>query len=530
MKPRRWTSGFSRRGFFKRLAGGLSLPLLASVRRLPGYHAEPRSEIFRIKNIPVNPFTGSGGGHYHLGLDSLLHLMGDQDLKFYRSSRITSLSGPRGLVAPDDVVLIKVNAQWKYRGSTNSDLIRGLIKRILDHPDIFTGEVVIIENGQGRGSLNCDTSVAYGGDHSVRANALDEGHSFLHLVKKIFRDPRVSAYLLDPIRSQFIGPSDHATDGYRTYENVSYPCFTTDAGHRVELKEGVWRGDRYTPNLKLINVPVLKHHDTGGSEVTAALKHFYGVLSMNDGLGGARHYSGLGDTCGKMVVSVAIPVLHIIDAIWVSHRALGGYPAEATFRANQLLAGQDPVALDYWAAKYILYPIDSNPRHHPEHPNIDFWLTQARDVINDRGGLKNEEKGILVDQATKYEAGMRAFSADARADWPEALIALSAAKLHFQAMVPGAADLQKAFEISNSGLGTMSWRLEKDAAWLVCSPSSGRGSGRVTVRVSPHGLAAGTHQATINIHSFEAANSPQKVPVLLNIKEFSAKRPLSRIR
>ena len=527
MKPRYETPGFTRREFFKRMAGGLSLPFLAPLRRLPGAQDEPKNDLFWIKNIPDNPFTGDGGGHYHIGLDSLLHLMGRQDLKFYRSSRTASLSGPQGLIAPDDVVLIKVNAQWKYRGCTNSDLVRGLVKRILDHPDVFTGEVVIIENGQGRGSLSCDTSSAYGGDHSVRANANDERHSFLYLVNNIFRDPRVSAYLLDPVGSHFIGPSDHTTDGYRTYENVSYPCLTTAAGHRVELKEGIWRGDRYAQNLKLINVPVLKHHDTGGSEITAAVKHFYGLVSMFDGLGIARHYDGLGETCGKMIVSVITPVLNIVDAIWVSHRALGGYPADTTFRANQLLAGQDPIALDYWAAKYVLYPIDSNMRHYPEFPGIDRWLTQARDIINGRGGLKNDEKGIRVDRVTKYETEMRPFTSDARADWPEAVISLSAAELDFHTSVAGGRDLGKSFEISNSGSGSLTWRLEKDAGWINCTPSSGSGTGRVMVRILTVGLGAGTYRGTIRVHSPEAENSPQTVSVRLNIIEPRTKMPAS---
>jgi hypothetical protein len=113
----------------------------------------------------------------------------------------------------------------------------------------------------------------------VHANANDERHSFLYLVNTIFRDPRVSSYLLDPIRGRFIAADDHHTDGYRRYEDVSYPCFTTAGGTRIELKEGIWQGDGYEQNLKLINVPVLKHHDTGGSEITASLKHLYGVLS-----------------------------------------------------------------------------------------------------------------------------------------------------------------------------------------------------------------------------------------------------------
>jgi hypothetical protein len=81
-----------------------------------------------------------------------------------------------------------------------------------------------------------------------------------------------------------------------------------------------------------------------------------------------------------------------------------------TFRSNEILASQDPVALDYWAAKYILYPIDNNSRHHPNFSGIDQWLTSARDIINLRGGLYKPESGILIGSVTKTEAEMVAYS------------------------------------------------------------------------------------------------------------------------
>ena len=409
MNKHRYNKGVSRRTFCKAVAGGLCIPLLGPFNRfVSAATPDPLSSIFWVKNIPKQPFLPEGSGNYHAGIEWLLALMGENGRKFYRSPQETALGGPDGIIQSDDVVLIKVNGQWKYRGCTNSDVIRGLIQRILDHPDGFTGEVVIFENGQGRGSLNCDTRSNYT-DSLVHANANDERHSFLYLVNTIFRDARVSSYLLDPIRSTFIAADDHHTDGYRRYEDVSYPCFTTLRGTRIELKEGIWQGDGYDQNLKLINVPVLKHHDTGGSEITASLKHLYGVLSMSDGQSTFRHYSGLGNTCGKMMVSVRSPVLNIIDAIWVSHRAIKGYPANSTFRANMLLASQDPVALDYWAAKYILYPIDFDSRHHPDYSGILNWLSDAEQIINERGGLYSPGAGILAGPVTKNETQMEAF-------------------------------------------------------------------------------------------------------------------------
>jgi hypothetical protein len=403
----------SRRRFLQGTMAGAFFAILKPLRSIAN-SALPPNPLFWVQDVLDQPFYGGGGGNYHAGIDHLLHMMGNSGLKFYRSESETDLGGPSGMIRTDDVVLIKVNGQWKYRGCTNSDIIRGLIQRILDHPDGFTGEVVIFENGQGRGSLNCDTTWSGYPDAGVHANANDESHSFLYLVNTVFNAPRVSSFLLDPIRSTFISASDHVTNGYRVYENISYPCFTTAGGNRVELREGIWRAGSYSQNIRLINVPVLKYHDTGGSEITASLKHLYGVVSMADGQGGFRHYTGLGETCGKMMASVRTPVLNIIDAIWVSHSSLSGYPANTTFRANQLIASQDPVALDFWAAKYILYPVSGNYRHLPTFSNIANWLTSARDTINSRGGLYDYDSGILVSTVTGNENDMSTESIQAR--------------------------------------------------------------------------------------------------------------------
>ena len=144
------------------------------------------------------------------------------------------------MIGRSDVVLLKVNAQWKYRGCTNSDVARGLVQRILEHPDGFDGEIVFIENGQGGGSLECAST--WGGrypDAGVHANAEDESHSSSFIVDEVFADRRVSKYLLDPIRGTFISGDDHATDGYRKLNPVSYPCFTTAKVNGPQMAENL---------------------------------------------------------------------------------------------------------------------------------------------------------------------------------------------------------------------------------------------------------------------------------------------------
>ena len=85
------------------------------------------SDLFLITDIPIPDFSE---GNYHAGMDCLLNLMARHGLKLYQSAREDSLARHEGLISPDDVVLLKVNAQWKYRGCTNSDVVRGLIQRM----------------------------------------------------------------------------------------------------------------------------------------------------------------------------------------------------------------------------------------------------------------------------------------------------------------------------------------------------------------------------------------------------------------
>jgi hypothetical protein len=88
---------------------------------------------------------------------------------------------------------------------------------------------------------------------------------------------------------------------------------------------------------------------------------------------------------------VRSPDLNILDCIWVSQGSLSGYPPSTTYRANTLLAGIDPVALDYWGSKYILFPASGNQEHNPDSfSGLINHLTGARDDINDSGGIGGE--------------------------------------------------------------------------------------------------------------------------------------------
>jgi hypothetical protein len=390
------SKGISRREFIKGVAATGAVAYMSSIPGVGQVSADGgKSAVFRVDKCPTHD-----GELRHVGVDTLLSLLSDNGTKLYRTGKSHPWGSPEGIIEPGDVVLIKVNCQWKCRGTTNTDVLRGLIHRILEHPDGFSGEVVIFENGQNQGGFDGDPPAwgryrDYPEIAGVHVNSEDEKVTVDYLVGDVFAGKTVSSFLLDPVRETFISDSDHLTNGYRKIEEamVSYPCFTTKGGNRVELREGIWNGEGYDQNLKLINVPVLKTHD--GTGITGVLKHSYGTLSMKDGTAwNVRHYDESGSQCGKMWRLVRTPDLNMVDCIWVTHQKHHcGYPPSTTNRSNILLAGYDPVALDYYGSKHILLPLggDRAEEHDPDSfPGLINHLTGARDFINSHGGIKGE--------------------------------------------------------------------------------------------------------------------------------------------
>ena len=309
-------------------------------------HAFPASDIYVV----------SGRANAHI--DVLINHMGSRGLLFYKSNTSGANQGPNGLIARDDVVLIKINEEWPFRGGTNTDVLKELIQAIVNHPDGFVGEIVVADNGQWQGSMDW-----------AQNNAEDIYQSTQDVVNMFSTSYNVSTFTWRPIISMQV--SEYSTgdisDGYILYDNsdpetgirVSYPKFRTQYGTYISFKHGIWNGTQYEKRLKVINVPVLKSHSWYG--VTASLKHYMGVLSEASAGGLSNgHYRVSRGAMGTMMVETGLPTLNIIDAIWINANpppASGcgpSTPYNVATRVNVLMASVDPVALDYWAAKNVL--------------------------------------------------------------------------------------------------------------------------------------------------------------------------------
>ncbi len=298
-------------------------------------------------------------GNMDSAISALFEMMESEDLDFYKTA-----STPSGLIGSEDVVILKVNGQWGSRGGTNTDLVKSVISALVNHPDGFTGEVVVADNGQGLGNLDF-----------YSANSYYHNQSLTDVVNS-FADFNVSTYLWDTLRYGTVDEYSEGdlTDGYvlnATWDSgteifTSYPKFRTTHGAYISFRNGVWNSDTGydSDRLKVINMPVLKSHLLYG--VTGCVKDYMGlpkghiVSTVNPSIPHEHFSIALGGLATLMVQTRA-PILNILDMIWVNAHPLEsstrrGPWSEYAYASFTDIIGisQDPIALDYWASKNVL--------------------------------------------------------------------------------------------------------------------------------------------------------------------------------
>ena len=345
---------------------------------------------------------------------------GDGAARLFRSMRNHGIdlhqtaASPSGLIARGDVVLLKINAQWDQRGGTNTDLIRGVIREILNHPDGFTGEIIVADNGQAhsahaasgtRGSLDWPRSNAVDQTQSTRRvinyfRAM--GYRVTGLVWDDFSRVRVQEFNTGDMRSGFV-----MDDGvHHTGIVVSYPKFTTEFGTHVSFREGIWNPAVRTFNreiLKVINMPVLKSHWT--FQVTAAVKNYMGVPCnwIGGPLGSPHNSVGTGGM-GTLMARTRMPVLNVLDMIWVAPEGGPRSPNNIAVQVNKIAASTDPVALDHWASREVLIPVaparlraGMSPRG-TEPGTFGHWLRLSMDELHRAGiwATMNESEMVVI--------------------------------------------------------------------------------------------------------------------------------------
>jgi hypothetical protein len=268
-------------------------------------------------------------------------------------------------------VVVKINYQWPERGGTNTDVLRGVIRRIVGHPDTFTGEIVVCENSQFNPIDGFDRVENNAQDHTLSPHDVVmgfkvQGHTISHYDWTVRRFTLVNEY-----------SEGDMTDGYVRYDydpvlhgRISYPKFQTDYGTYISLRDGIWDPDSSTydrEHLKFINIPVLKsHHATYGA--TVCVKHYMGVVTRE--LSTSSHSAIAYGIMGALMGEIQVADLNILDAIWINANPYSGPSTtyEQATRRDELIASVDPVATDIWAVKNILIPAFIDNGYSPPWP------------------------------------------------------------------------------------------------------------------------------------------------------------------
>ncbi|MGQ9618694.1 MAG: hypothetical protein ACUVUG_07025 [Candidatus Aminicenantia bacterium] len=82
------------------------------------------------------------------------------------------------------------------------------------------------------------------------------------------------------------------------------------------------------------------------------------------------------------------------------------YWISTSSRENIIISSQDPVALDYFAEKNILYFLSKSPYHFSTYKEVARWLNQALKTINS-SSVYSIENRIFIRKVTTNEAYMR---------------------------------------------------------------------------------------------------------------------------
>lgn len=96
-------------------------------------------------------------------------------------------------------------------------------------------------------------------------------------------------------------------------------------------------------------------------------------------------------------------------------------------------------------------------------------------------------------------------------------IVLSQQSMVFDGIVGYPNPQPKTLSVTNSGEGTLTWTASVSSTWLSVNPPSGTAPSNTSIAVNISGLGEGTYDDTVVITSPEADNSPQFLPVRLEI-------------
>ncbi len=351
------------------------------------------------------------------------------------------MGGIEKFIGAKDIVVLKPNAQWWNQGRTNLAAMKEFMDQVLQRPG-FEGEIIVAENNHFmdetltepdnvRGwvkfsEINGDID---GENHNLNSLIeLYQKKGFANVIKYHWRDGGPKREWWGNGQNGGIVTSPAQGDGYVWTDldyhfkglwglkqwkvKMSYPVFTSRySGITIDLMHGAYQRDghgsgRYLSErpVKLINFAVLNHHGSG-TGITSSVKNYMGITDLSCGFWGMQpegyanvHFCGeslypyaMAGAIGYFMKMVRMADLNIVTADWVGwgHRT----DVKRAEQTRTILAGTDPIAIDYYGAKHIIYPLSKKPElHDPDNPSSSVHKFLNLALLTLRKGTTEEER------------------------------------------------------------------------------------------------------------------------------------------
>ena len=360
------------------------------------------------------------------------------------------MGGIEKFIGPEDIVILKPNAQWWNQGRTNLAAMKGFIDLVLNIPK-FKGEIIIAENQHfmDESLPNGEKDNVRGWTHFSEINGDIDGiqhnlntlielyhdQGYKNVTKYHWRDGGPKRNLWGNGKNGGVVKSPAEGDGYvwtgidYTFSGfwglkqwkvkMTYPVFTSKySGITVDFKHGAFKRDgkgggnflRGKP-AKFINFAVLNTHG-GDTGVTSSIKNYMGIMDLSCGswglmpkeyvnvhcCGGKYYTYAKAGPLGYFMKTIRKADLNIVTAEWVGWGSRTDI-TKATRKRN-ILAGTDPIALDYYGAKHLVYPLSCKEYHNPENPKssirkfLELAMLELGEGTLDEGSIRVQEYGF----------------------------------------------------------------------------------------------------------------------------------------
>jgi len=338
---------------------------------------------------------------------------------------IEMMGGINRFIENNDIIIIKPNAQWWNQGMTNTNALKGFIELILNISG-FKGEIIIADNHHNwnlykgcnilgwstifrNGDFNYNELIDYfqnkGYKNISKYNWIDAGrYSREETFKNKFKGAIIETVkkILNYRRNIVKGPEDgdgyvwtdieYCCNGKKT--KMTYPIFTSKSSNiTIDFKNGAWKNGVYINQpVKFINFAVLNHHSSFAG-VTSSVKNYLGIVDLTCGYKGAEpkgyhnfHYigiPGMGGAIGTFMNTIRKADLNIVTAEWTGFGSR--VDTKLSARTKTIIASKDPVALDYYTAKYILYPLGGPVAHLNNPDNMEGPFRKYLELCCEQG-------------------------------------------------------------------------------------------------------------------------------------------------